>query len=383
MASDSIGLVLSGGGARGAFEVGVLVYLADALPELLPRIRVVTGSSVGAVNAAFLASRGLTPASVHELADLWRGLKVDELISVSHLSALKLVTAAPLRLFGRGGKSPIAGLLDARGLWHLVGGAVDWPGIARHVEQGRFDAVAVVGTDIGRGEAHVFVDARPPPSRISEFVVVPTRLELRHVLASAAIPLLFPPVEADGHWYMDGGVRNNTPLAPALRLGAQSLLILHTRGVETGDGQIDGYPGIGQVLGKVLDAIFLDRVGFDLDRLTRVNDVVQAIEVMGPAQAQAFRDALAARGRPRYRYVPFASVSPDADLGALAAEYVRTHRVAGPMSFLRALGALFENDAQTSGDAASFLLFDGGYAGRLIDRGAEDAAMAHEQLAAL
>lgn len=383
MSADSIGLVLSGGGARGAFEVGVLVYVADALPELLSRIRVITGSSVGAVNAAFLASRGLTPESVHELAALWRGLKVDELVSISHLSALKMVSAAPLRLIGRGGKSPVTGLLDARGLWQVVARETDWPGIARNVDSGRFRAVALVGTDIARGEAHVFVDARPVPSRISEFVVVPTRIELRHVLASAAIPLLFPPVEADGHWYMDGGVRNNTPLAPALHLGAQSLLILNTRGVETGDGQIDGYPGIGQVLGKVLDAIFLDRVGFDLDRLTRINDVVRAIETMGPQQATAFREALAARGRPRYREVPFASVSPDADLGALAAEYVRTNKVAGPMSFLRALGALFENDAQTSGDAASFLLFDGGYASQLIDRGAEDAAMAHEQLAAL
>ena len=360
MRSDSIGLVLSGGGARGAFEVGVLLYIAEELPELLSRVRIVTGASVGAVNSAFLASRGLTPDSVHELADLWRGLQVEELIALSHLSAIKMVTAAPRRLFRRSLKSPVTGLLDARGLWTLVGRHTDWPGIAANVADGRFDAVAIVGTDIGRGEAHVFVDARPTPTRLSEFVVVPTEIELAHVLASAAIPLLFPPVRIGKNWYMDGGVRNNTPLAPALRLGADSLLIISTRGIETSGGELGGYPGVGQVVGKLLDAIFLDRVVYDLDRLTRVNDVVAAVEALGPETAAKFRAELAAQGRPQYRRVPYVNIGPDADLGALAAEHVRKAGRTGPLSFVRTLGALFENDERTSGDAASFLLFDGG-----------------------
>jgi NTE family protein len=383
MPRDSIGLVLSGGGARGAFEVGVLTYIADVLPDLLARIRVVTGASVGAVNASFLAAKGLTPDSVRELAELWRGLEVEKLISLSHLSAIKLVTAAPMRLFRRSLKSPVTGLLDARGLWTLVARRTDWPGIAANVASGRFDAVAVVGTDIGRGEPHVFVDARPPPTRLSEFVVVPTEIELSHVLASAAIPLLFPPVRIGKNWYMDGGVRNNTPLAPALRLGADSLLIISTRGVETSDGELGTYPGVGQVVGKLLDAVFLDRVVYDLDRLTRINDVVAAVEALGPKLAGDFRAQLAAQGRPQYRRVPYVNIGPDADLGALAAEHVRKTGTTGPLSFVRALGALFENDERTSGDAASFLLFDGAYAAKLIDRGAEDAAARHAELAAL
>jgi NTE family protein len=384
----SIGLVLSGGGARGAYEVGALCHIADALPELLARIRIVTGSSVGAVNAAYLASRGLTPGSVRDLAGLWRGLQVDELVSLSHLSALRMVSAAPLRLMRIGLKSPATGLLDARRLWRLVAREIEWAQIRHHVEQGRFDAVALAATDIGRGETHVFLDARPElsppePTRISDFVAVPTQIDLRHVLASAAIPLLFPPVELDGRWYMDGGVRLNTPLGPALRMGAESLLIVNTRGVETSTGKLGGYPGIGQVVGKLLDAVFLDRVGYDLDRLTRINDVATALEHMEAAEARAFRDRLEALGRARYRYVRFACVAPDADFGAMAARYVNASRSVGAFSFLRTLGALFEDDTRTSGDAASFLLFDGGYAAMLIEHGAEDAARVHEQLAAL
>ena len=100
--SGSIGLVLSGGGARGAHEVGALLYIAETRPELLERVRIVSGTSVGAINAAFLASRGVTPQSVRDLADLWQGLRVNDLISLSHVAAVKMVSAGPRRLLTLG-----------------------------------------------------------------------------------------------------------------------------------------------------------------------------------------------------------------------------------------------------------------------------------------
>lgn len=387
MTANSIGLILSGGGARGAYEVGVLTYIADALPQVLERIRVVTGSSVGAVNAIYLASRGLTPESTHELARLWRGLTIDECISLSSFQALKMLGAAPLRLLRIGLGSPATGILDAKGLWRRVSGSVDWGRLHRQVQGGRFDAVAIAGTDISTGETHLFVDASPgrippTPTRVSEVIAVPARLSLRHVLASAAIPLLFSPVQIGDHWYMDGGVRHNTPLSPALHLGAESLLIITVGGMRA-PASLAGFPGIGQIVGKLLDSIFLDRVAFDLDRLSRINDIVAAATSLGDHETERFREALRERGRPRYRNVNFAAVRPNVDIGAVAAEIIRGSTSVSSFSFVRVLNALFEDDSGTSGDAASFLFFDGTFADRLIALGRADAARVHDRLAAL
>ncbi|MEZ4451604.1 MAG: patatin-like phospholipase family protein [Nannocystaceae bacterium] len=387
MRESSIGLVLSGGGARGAYEVGVLTYLADALPQLLPRIRVITGASVGAVNTIYLASRGLTPESTHELARLWRGLAIDDMISLSSMSALKLLGAAPLRLLRIGLRSPASGILNAKGLWRRVSSQIEWAQIHDHVQRGRFDAVAVAATDISTGDTHLFIDGAPevcPPETrpMSEVIAIPSRLTLRHVLASAAIPLLFSPVQIGRRWYMDGGVRHNTPLSPALHLGAQSLLIIGVGGMRA-PAAFEGFPGIGQIVGKLLDSIFLDRVAFDLDRLARINDIVEAATSLGPEETERFRAALGAIGRPRYRQVPFAAVRPEADLGSIAAEMIKSSSSVSSFSFVRVLSALFEDDAGTSGDAASFLFFDGSFADRLIALGRADAARAHDRLASL
>ncbi|MCA9662732.1 MAG: patatin-like phospholipase family protein [Myxococcales bacterium] len=387
MSDASIGLILSGGGARGAYEVGVLTYVADALPDLLRRIRVITGSSVGAVNTIFLASRGLTPESTHELARLWRGLTIDDMISLSSMSALKLLGAAPLRLLRLGLRSPATGLLNAKGLWRKVSSQVRWSRIHTHVRDGRFDAVAVAATDISTGDTHLFVDGSPEvapavPQRISEVYAIPTRLSLRHVLASAAIPLLFSPVQLRDRWYMDGGVRHNTPLSPALHLGADALLIVTVGGMRA-PSAFSGFPGIGQIVGKLLDSIFLDRVNFDLDRLKRINDIVEAATSLGDHETARFHDALKTVGRPGYRKVPYAAVHPRGDIGALASEMIRSSGTVSSFSFVRVLSALFEDDAGTSGDAASFLFFDGSYADRLIALGRADAAACHDSLAAL
>jgi NTE family protein len=384
----SIGLVLSGGGARGAYEVGVLHYIARELPALLERVRVITGTSVGAVNAAFLASRGLTPAAVADLAHLWRGLRVDELVSLSHVSAVRLALAAPLRLLSSSVTSPALGLLRADRLWTLIGRGVEWTAIHRHVRGGRFDAVGLVATDISTGDGHLFVDAGEglglrPGARLADLIVVPTALELRHVLASSAMPLLFRPVKVDGRWYMDGGVRNNTPLAPALRLGAERLLIMGVGGSRSESATGDAFPGIGQVIGKLLDAVFLDRVAYDLDRLRNLNDVARAVEQLGPAEYQKWLLTMNSAGRPRFRQVPFAYVGPSQDLGAIAAKVLRSAGAVAPFSFIRALHALFEDDAASSGDAASFLLFDRSFAQELIELGHADARAHHDELAAL
>lgn len=387
----SIGLVLSGGGARGAYEVGALMHIADHLPGLLARIRVVTGTSVGAVNGAFLACRGVTPAGVHELADIWGGLAMDELVRIDRDGVRQLLAAGGKRLIGRFAKSPPIGALDVSGISRLVQERADWRALRRVVRSGRLDAVGFAATDIASGRTRFFVDhARSlvPRWPKGDDAAVPEQVVFgpSHVLASAAIPLLFPPVRVGQRWYVDGGVRYNTPLAPALGLGAESLLIVSVRTAAEGHraAASDDFPGFGQVVGKVLDSVFLDRVAFDLDRLTRINDIVEAVDALGEGTLSRLRDELGRRKRPAYRPIRYAHVRPSFDLGALASDHLeRAGKEAGRFSFARVLSALFQDDAGTSGDAASFLLFDSAYAKTLMGVGRRDAEAAHDELARL
>jgi NTE family protein len=144
----------------------------------------------------------------------------------------------------------------------------------------------------------------------------------------------------------------------------------------------EGFPGIGQVLGKVLDSVFLDRVSFDVDRLRVMNEVVAAIERLGPDVLPRFHAELRAAHLPPYRHVDFALVRPRRDLGVLAAEHL-ARNPGDNASFLRVLGALFEDDAGATADAASFFLFDGSFAATLIDEGFRDAAENRAALEAL
>jgi NTE family protein len=389
--SRSIGLVLSGGGARGAYEVGVLLHIAEELPHLLDRVRVISGSSVGAVNSAYLASHGLTPDSVRQLAKVWRGLVIDELVAIDRAGLRELLAAGGKRLIGKSVTSPPVGLLRVDGIAKVVREQADWHNLARVVRRGRFDAVGFAATDIATGATHFFVDHAPnitPRWSRGEDAPTPIRTVLgpAHVLASAAIPILFPPVEVARRWYMDGGVRYNTPLAPALGLGAQSLLLVSVRALkDTHQHAPEGtFSGFGQIVGKVLDSVFLDRVGFDLDRLTRINHMVEAIEEScGSAAMARVHARLAARDRPPYRAIDTAHIRPTYDLGALAAAHLDSAHGGRPLSFARVLSALFQDDTGTTGDAASFLLFDGKYADTLIDVGRKDAEASHAELARL
>ncbi|MFO0546835.1 MAG: patatin-like phospholipase family protein [Polyangiaceae bacterium] len=387
-ARPSIGLVLSGGGARGAYEAGALGYIADELPALLDRVRVITGTSVGAVNAAYIASRGLSVSAVHELEDIWRTLVVDDLVSVDRGGLQELLAAGGKRLIGRPVRSPPVGLLRVDGIAKLVGEKADWKGLRKVVKSRRLDAVGVAATDIASGRTSFFVDyadeLSPRWSRGGDASsVVRTGLGPAHVLASAAIPMIFPPVEVGGRWYMDGGVRCNTPLSPALGLGADRLLILSVRAAPEArlSAPEGGFSGFGQIVGKVLDSVFLDRIAFDLDRLERINDMVEILEESCGDALTKVHAALKLRDRPAYRAIRYCHIRPSRDLGALAAEHLAHLSGSGRvLSVARILKALFQDDEGTTGDAASFLLFDGEFCGSLIEAGRRDAAAQRTEL---
>lgn len=385
--APKLGIVLSGGGARGAYEVGVLWWIADHRPQVLDHIRVVTGASVGAVNGMFLASRGCTAGAVHELVEVWRGLQLEEVMQFSALRLARILGAGGARLFKKGRRTPPVGLFLATGLQELIVDSIRWDDLHEVVRSNRLDAVGVTATEIGTGRTHIFVDhcpTKPTPRwpHDRSTIGVTTRLRPEHVLASTSIPFLFAPVRVGDFWYTDGSVRQNTPLSPALRLGADRLLAVSLGGPDTRPETPGVFPGLGQLLGKLFNSLFLDRVMWDLDRLDRINDVLTAGERVAGAEFLVRLQAELMRiGRRPYRPVRYVNIIPTGDIGAIAARRLREPDV------LRRFGApmrsLLASDNLAAADAASYLLFDGGFADRLIDLGRHDAAAYADDLDAL
>lgn len=385
--SEALGLVLAGGGARGAFEVGVLSCIAEHLPELLARVRIVTGASVGAINATFLASRGMAPSAVAELETLWRGLRLRGVLNFSRGRAFHLARRLGSPLLGSA-REPAMGLFDATPYEQLIRARIDWRGLRAVVDSGRLDAVAVACTELATGGTHLFVHRRrgvPLPfwKHDLSIVALPAELGPEHVLASTAIPFVFSPVNIGGYWYADGGVRQNVPLSPALRLGADALLAVSLGRERPPDEPApDVFPGMAQILGKLLNGIFLDRMRWDLDRLGRINDILDCgAAAYGEGFAETLQGELTARGRQPYRKIRCVCIAPDTDIGAVAASLLQRGGLAsslGPV-LRRVLAPAREHTA----DLASYLLFDGAFAAELIALGRAAAARHLEDLEAL
>lgn len=377
--SQKLALILSGGGARGAYEVGILKWIAEHRPQLLERIKIITGSSVGAINAAYLASHGITPQSVHDLAAIWSSLKVDSLIGFSLRRALSSLVSRSRTFFDEEDAKQVA-LLNTEGYERLIREGVNWQGLAEVTRSGRLDGVAIAATAIQNGKTHVFVQRSaeaPAPVWPSDDSMVgwDEPIQPKHVIASASLPFLFPPVRIGNRWYCDGGLRQNTPLSPALRLGADQLFAISVKKSPTvPDATTDAFPGFGILLGKLLNSIFLDRLLWDLDRLNRINVVLECAEEIGGAKfLPQMRKALVARGRRPYTRVNYVGIRPSEDIGGIAAKLLKhPEQLHSNLSFM--VRKILGGGRSGVSDAASYLLFDGAFADALIDLGSRDAA---------
>src|SRR5580693_4990179 len=321
-----IAMILSGGGARGAYEVGVLWYIFDDLTRILggpPRIDILCGTSVGAINACYLAAHLGDPVlGLRRLVELWSDL---ELTRVLGFGVRQVVTLPRVLLGGGDGY----GLFDVRPMAELVQREISWRALGRCLRRGMLRALTVSCTEVSTGRTVVFMQTAPnltiPGAAPPRTLFRAHRIGPQHALASAAIPLLFPPVRIDGELHLDGGLRQNTPIAPALRLGATHIFAIgSSREIqgrvvrEAGHQQAPRAPGAAFLLGKVLNAFLLDHVDVDIELLTRINSVlVDGTRAYGPGFTGVLSAEAQRHGGQAYRHVQCLRVRPSDDIGRL------------------------------------------------------------------
>ena len=363
-----LALVLTGGGARGAYQVGVLRYLAAQYPELAPGI--LTGVSAGGIIATHLASHpGTFEESVADLAALWRDLRIRDVFRANPLDLSSRVTRWGLRLVGGGlpGSPHARSLLDTTPLRDLLMRTLRATregvivGIRRRLDAGALTAVALTASSYSTGQSVTWVQ-NVDGCRVLTFehpprTSVPGLLRVDHVLASSALPFFFPAVNIDGAWYGDGGIRLTAPLSPAVHLGARRIIAVSTRYPrsrrEADQPAIVDYPPPAQVAGVLLNAVFLDLLDGDAIQLRRINTLI---------------DRLPASARGTMRHIDLLVLRPSRDLGRLANEF----EVDLPRGFRFLVRGLGSRETR-SNDMLSLLMFQPAYLARLIELGEADA----------
>jgi NTE family protein len=375
---------------RGAYEVGVVSGIAEVLdtePGSQALFDIFAGTSVGAINASYFAANADShDHRVDRLADTWQSLRLDDHARVRPFGLAPLPEA-----FARWTKSTVLGksLLDTRAVEVLVRRTIDWERMHRNVDAGIVRAVMVAALHVVSGRTTVFTEGAPgvriENTRDERRVTAFERITADHVLASAAIPLLFPTRKLGDHYYCDGGLRFNTPIAPAIRAGAERLVVVsvrHARSMrevaaveEADNAQMQNLSPV-FLVGKLLNALLLDPVQYDLQVLDRLNQMMEVLEeTLSPEDLERFHHIwIQHRGMP-YRRIKTLTFTPSRDLGRLAAEYIRSSlKLKNLKPIARYLLERASRDApEAEADWASYMLFDGGFAHELIEIGRADA----------
>jgi NTE family protein len=375
MATERMGLVLTGGGARAAYQVGALRALSEILPgDALP-FEVVAGISAGAINGVVVACAAHDfAAGVEALRQTWSSLTPDRIFRTGAIKLASIGSRWIRDLSGGGllGGNSINYLLDPSPLRELLSQRIPFARMRRHLRSGRLHGVAVSATSYSTGAGISWYEGHPSirPWARSNRHGVPARLAIDHVLASAAIPVFFPPIKVEDQFYGDGCVRMVYPMSPAIHLGARRIVAISVRPEPGTPAAPVAPPGetlsLSQIAGVLLNAVFLDSLDVDIERLQRINRTLAHVPGGDLATLEL-----------ELRPIPVLALRPSMDLGKLAAD--EYHRFPGMLRYLlKGIGATESRGT----DLLSYLAFEPVYVTRAMDLGFADTMARRDEVEA-
>ncbi|TQV81418.1 patatin-like phospholipase family protein [Aliikangiella coralliicola] len=359
------GLVLTGGGARAAYQVGALRAISDIIyrSECGNPFPIITGTSAGAINATVLAAYARTPRlGIRSLQKVWEGFSVDQIFRSDFLGVMGNTGRWIRSIFSnRYHHTHQLGLFNNSPLVDLLGHVIHYQNIQESIDSGQLHALSVTASGYTSGQSISFFQGREDIKSWRRHRRCGTRTQINreHLLASSAIPLIFPAIKINREYFGDGSVRFLAPISPAIHLGADKIIII---GVDPVKAEIEKrpdvvrYPSVADIAGHVLDSVFIDSLSSDIERIRRVNKTIKLIP-------QAVREL-----QSNLRPIKTFTISPTQDLSLIAAEYF--HELPKLMQFFFRRMGIGSDEGST---VLSYLLFESAYTKTLISLGYSDA----------